>query len=186
MENLNSTDKNDATVTRGAEGQEDCNLGGIFTFDCYDPQGNLKWHDTGKNLVVNQGKNQMLNSFLGLSPALASAWFMSLTTAGTIASSSTYASPTVTEITNSIVATRPTMAFSSASGGSISATTTAFTIIGTATITGNLVVTATSNGSTIGNTGGAGGILFSSSTFTGGNKAVSNGDTLQVSYSLSV
>lgn len=186
MENLNVVDTNSAEVIRGTGASEDCHLGGMFYFECYDSDGNLKWSDTGKNIVTNQGKNGMMNTYLSLSPALAAAWYMSLITNGTAISTSTYAAPTVTEITSSIVATRPTTAWNAASSGSITAQTTAFSVIGTATIIGNMLVTATSNGSTVSNTAGTGGILFSSSSFTGGSKNVSNGDTLNVSYTLSI
>lgn len=186
MENLAATDANDAEVVRGAALSEECRARGVYTFECYDSEGNLKWEDVGYNVVTNQGKSGMMNTYLGLSPGIAAAWFMSLITAGSATAASTYAVPVVTEITSSIVATRPTVTWSAASGSSIQATTTAFTVIGTATITGNLLVTATANGSTIGNTAGSGGIMFSSSTFTGGSKNVSNGDTLNVSYSLTI
>lgn len=186
MENLTAKDSNDAEIVRGASLNEECKIHGIFHFECFDKEGNLKWVDEGRNIVTNQGKNGMMDSYLAGSPALAANWFMSLITAGTAIATSTYAVPTVTEITSGIVATRPTVSWSASSAGIKAATTTAFTIIGTATITGNMLVTATSSGSTIGNTAGAGGILFSSSAFSGGSKSVSSGDTLNVSYQLTI
>jgi hypothetical protein len=188
-ETLNSTDQNSAEVVRGAGASDQCHLGGTFFFECFDKDGNLKWTETAENVVTNQGKGGMMNSYLDLSPALPAAWYMSLITNGTAISTSTYATPTVTEITSSIVATRPTVAWtawSSTNSASIAATTTAFSVIGTATIIGNMLVTAVSSGSIISNTTGSGGILFSSSSFTGGSKNVSSGDTLNVSYSLSI
>jgi hypothetical protein len=186
MENLTIANQSNATVTRGSGVSDVLNLHGVFEFECFDKDGNLKWKDIGYNTVSNQGKNGMMDTYLGLSPALASAWYMSLVTAGTATTSSTYATPIVTEITSSIVATRPTVAWSAASAGSKAATTTAFSIIGSATITGNMLVTATSNGSVIANTAGTGGIFFSGAAFSGGSKAVTSGDTLNVTYSLSI
>lgn len=185
MDKLNAIDSNDAEVIRGASSDEQCELKGIYHTQCFDAQGNLKWEDISPNLVTNQGKNAMMDCYLAAGTA-PTTMFMSLITAGSATSASTYASPTVTEITSSIVATRPSVTWSAASAGSKSATTTSFTIVGSATIIGNLLCTATANGSTIGNTAGSGGVLFSSSNFTGGSKSVTSGDTLQVSYQLSL
>lgn len=186
MEKLNVKETNSADVIRGAVTGEKCHAEGIYDISCYDANGELKWRDTAPNLVTNQGKDGMMDSYLAGSPALATNWFMSLITAGSATSSSTYASPTVTEVTSGVVATRPTVSWSAASAGSKAATTTSFSIGGSATITGAMLVTATANGSTIGNTAGSGGILFSASNFTGGSKSVTSSDTLQVSYSLAI
>lgn len=181
MANTNSA----ATVTRGASSGETLKAQGVYEFICTGPDGVEKWRETAPNTVTFQGMDGMMDIYFAGSAYTAS-WWMSLVTAGTATTASTYASPTVTEITSSIVATRPAVTWSAASGGVKSATTTTFTIIGTATITGNMLVTATSSGSTVGNTAGAGGVLFSAAAFSAGSKSVSSGDSLSVSYQLTL
>lgn len=187
MEKIQLLDSTGAEVIRGATVMEQMSAHGRFEFVCYDKDGNIKWTDVSDNIVTNQGKNNMLDTYLGLA-ALPPAWYMSLITAGTAISTSTYASPTVTEIASGIITsnTRVTMGWSAASAGAKAATTTSFTVTGTATVTGNMVVTGSTGASTVANTGASGGVLFSSSAFSGGSKNISNGDTLNVTYSISV
>ena len=187
MEKCNTIETSNASVVRGTSITENMQAKGRFDFICYDKDGNVKWTDYSNNIVTNQGKNNMLDTYLGLA-TLPPAWYMSLITAGTAISTSTYASPTVTEITSGVITsnTRVTMGWSAASAGAKAATTTSFTVTGTATVTGNMVVTGGSGASTVGNTGATGGVLFSSSAFSGGSKNISSGDTLNCTYSLSV
>ena len=187
MESLNSKVSTGASLIAGAGATETMEARGVYYVECYDKDGNLKWADTAPNLVTYQGKNGMLDTYFAGS-AYTGTWYMSLITAGTATTASTYASPTVTEISSGIIAsnTRLTIAWSAAASGSKSATTTSFSITGSATITGNMVVTGGSGVTTVGNTAATGGILFSAANFTGGSKTVSSGDTLNVTYSISV
>src|SRR5437868_1677608 len=105
---------------------------GTYYVDCYDSNGNLKWSDVAHNLVTNQGKNGMLDTYFAGS-GYTGAWLMSLITAGTPAIGSTYATPIVTETTSSVIANRVAMAWTAASAGVKTSTTTSFAIIGTAT-----------------------------------------------------
>jgi len=158
---------------------------GVYYNQCFDPNGKLKWECEAKNIITYSGKNGLLQTYMSGSSYTA-AWYMSLITAGTATTASTYASPTVTEVTSSIIAARLAVSWGTAASGSLSATTTSFSIIGSATITGNMLVTGGSGVTTVGNTSATGGILFSSAAFSGGSKTVSNGDSLNVTYSLSV
>ena len=158
---------------------------GVYHTQCFDKNGNLKFEDIAVNLVTYQGKGGLLQTYFTGS-AYTAAWYMSLITAGTATTASTYASPTVTETTSSVIAARLAVTWGTAASGSLSATTTSFSIIGSATITGNMVVAGGSGVTTVGNTAATGGILFSAANFSGGSKTVSNGDTLNVTYSISV
>jgi hypothetical protein len=174
-----------ASVVRGGRGDETMGVHGYYTIECVGPDGVVKWTETAENVVPNQGKNAILDNALAGSSYTA-AYYMSLITAGTAISTSTYAVPTVTETTSSIIAARVAMTWSAASGGAKSASTTAFSIIGSATITGNMVVSGGSGVATVANTSATGGVLLSAANFTGGSKTVANLDTLNVTYSMTL
>lgn len=63
-------DKSKAQDVQGAGAQAGAgNVGaavavGIWHFECYDGEGNLKWIEDTKNLVVNQGLDSLLGSTL--------------------------------------------------------------------------------------------------------------------------
>ncbi len=184
MENIKIHEKNAAALIRGATSSETSDVVGVYHIECVDAEGNSKWTDETCNLVVDQGKNGMLDTYFAGS-AYTATWYMSLITAGAPTATSTYAVPTVTEITTGVVNgnTRPTVGWSAAASGTKTATTATFAITGSATITGNMLVTGAN---TVGDTAATGGILFSSGTFTAGSKLVSSGDTLNVTYSISI
>ena len=53
----------EATVTRGAGQTEVVGLEGVYTAECYDAQGNLKWSDTIENLTTNVGRASLIGSY---------------------------------------------------------------------------------------------------------------------------
>jgi len=177
----------DATVTRGAGQAELLGLEGVYTADCYDAQGNLKWSDSIENLTTNVGRQDMLAKYFG--NAAAGAVVMGLKGTGTAAYTDTQASHgTWLEVgaTNAPTysGTRKTPAFSAATNAnpSVLATSAAvvFSITGSGTVAGAFINVGGS--SAIDNTTG---ILFSAGDFTAGSKTVSSGDTINVSYTLS-
>ncbi len=139
------------------------------------------WTDEIHNLVPTVGKNHLLDQWLAGSTYTA-AWYMGLTSTGasynaadTMSSHSGW-----TESTAYSNANRLTCAFSSAASGSKALSSAlAFNINGTATIAGAFIASVNTKGGTTGTLGSA-------SNFTGGDRAVSNGDTLSVSGSWSV
>jgi len=81
-------------------------------------------------------------------------------------------------------APRKTAAWSAASGGSKALSSAlSFAIGSSGTVGGCFLVLGTGAVSTIDNTSG---VLYSAGAFTGGSKTVSNGDTLNVSYTASL
>ena len=58
------------------------------------------------------------------------------------------------------------------------------TAAGTATLTGNMVVSGSADVAVVADTAAGDGILFSSANFTAGSKAVTAGDILNVVYSI--
>ena len=58
-----STDKIGASVISGGVVDGKAKGGGVFHFQCFDKDGNLKWEDKACNLVVNQGLKDMNDKY---------------------------------------------------------------------------------------------------------------------------
>ncbi len=140
-----------------------------------------KWTDEIQNLVTTAGKNDLLDKYLSGSGYTAT-WFLGLVDNSgfsAYAAGDTAASHAGwTESTAYSNANRPTPSFGSASAGSKATTATAFNINATATINGCFLISNNTKGGTTG-------ILYSAGSFSGGNRAVANGDTLNVTYTAS-
>lgn len=140
----------------------------------------LKWTDEVHNLIPTVGKNNMLDNHFSAS-AFTAAWFMGLIdNAGftAVANGDTMASHAGwAESTAYSNATRIATAWSAAAAGvkSLSAAL-GFLINATATLNGGFITSVNTKGGTTGT-------LTSAGSFTGGTRAVINGDTVNVSYS---
>jgi hypothetical protein len=158
---------------------------GKFTFECYDKDGKLKWTAESKNLVVNVGLQYMAGTALDGATARITSWYIGLYGAGasnTPAASDTLASHAGwTEITP-YSGSRPAATFAAATTANPSVVTNSaskasYSITSSATVGGAFLASAAS---------GTSGTLFSASDFTGGDRSVVNGDTLQVTYTFSL
>jgi len=142
-----------------------------------DPQGNVLWNDEGKNLIVDEGLDYLLNNDL-----TAATLYIGLTDgAPTVAAGDTMASHAGwTEVTAYDEAARQAWGQGSASGGvTTNAVTAKFTASGTTTVGGGFLTTvATKGGST--------GTLFSVKAAKEGDRALVAADTLGVTISLTV
>ena len=189
MENkAKSTDSVASSVTRFKGFNEGARGGGVFHFQCFDKDGNLKWEDAAKNLVVNVGLQDMNTKYFSGSSYTA-AWYIGLVTGPN--SGNTYAAgdtlPTHagwTENTDYSGGNRATATFGTATTADPSVidnsgSVAVFSITGTATIAGAFLTDVQSNASTAG-------LLFSVSAFTGGDRSVISGDTLNVTYEFSL
>lgn len=182
----------DARAIMGGWMADGLEANGVFKVECLDADGNLKWEDEFHNTVVTVGKNLMLDSFLAGSAYtvvgpymgfISSVSYSAISAADTMTSHAGWTeagganAPTYT-------APRKTCAWSAASAGAKALSAAlSYAITGTGTIKGAFIVTGTGALSTIDNTAGT---LFSAGLFTGGDRAVLSGDTVNVSYSLSV
>lgn len=177
-------------MSLGHSSREKVTTTGTFEIQCYDKDGKIKWLDTIDNLVVNVGKNLMLDTIFTGSSFTAVGPYMGLVSASPAPS----AADTMSshggwlEVGNANLPTytspRPAPSWSSASGGSkTTATSVIFNITGSGTVGGCFIVTGSGATSTIDSTTGT---LFSCGAFTGGNKVVSIGDQINVTYTLSV
>jgi hypothetical protein len=161
---------------------------GVYTMQCLDADGNLKWEARCPNLVVNVGLQDM-NAQYFKGSAYTAAWYIGLY--GAAASNNPAAGDTSashagwTEIVPYSNATRPAATFGTATTANPSVQTNSaspasFTINATATVGGAFLISnSTKSGST--------GILFSASDFTApGDRSVASGDTLNVTYTFSL
>lgn len=172
-----------ASLIAGGGAIESCEPHGHYLVECFDADGNLKWTDQIENLVVTEGRNFALDTLFE-GAAYTAAWFMGLVngaSAPTYAAGDTMASHAGwTEVTAYAAGTRPAPDLSAnASAGSKSAAAVGFAINGTATIAGCFLTTNSTKGGTTG-------VLYSVGSFTGGNRAVVDGDTLNVTYTASL
>lgn len=151
-----------------------------------------KWSEPFDNTVMTLGKNLMLDNFLAGSAYTVVGPFMGLISSvsySAIAAADTGTSHAGwTEAGNAnaptYTAPRKTCAWSAASAGAKALSAAlSFAITGTGTIKGAFLVTGTGAVSTIDNTAGT---LFSAGLFGTGDRAVLSGDTVNVSWSLSV
>ena len=144
----------------------------------------LKWSDDFSNLVTTVGKNDALDKHLGGSSYTA-AWYIGLIggasyTTGVAAGDTASSHGGWVESQDYTESVRQTAAFSGASGGSKSLSSAlAFSINASVTIKGCFLISNSTKGGTTG-------ILYSAGLFTGGDKTLQNGDTLNVSYTASL
>jgi hypothetical protein len=156
--------------------------GGVFTVQCHDKNGNLKWEVAQPNLVVNQGLAYMNDTFFDGSGYTA-AWYLGLIsgTSPTIAAGDTLASHagwTEVPVTSGYSGNRKQLTFGSSTSADpavISNPSAAqFAMLGTYVVSGAFLCTVAS---------GTSGVLFSASTFEApGDRSVVSGDTLNVTY----
>jgi hypothetical protein len=200
-ESANSGDQASSMITSMAQLEAVmAKAGGVYHVECRKADGSLRWADEAVNAVTQEGKvcalKNALNasaftqtSYLGL---IASTNYASTANTNTAANISTsVATNGWQEAPSSVVATRgtPSWGTSTGAGGNASLATTAisFSILAAATLKGCFLVIKDLAGagpsSAAGNTTGA---LYSAGTFTGGDKVVGAGDTLNVTYTASL
>jgi len=196
MEAIRMRDAMDASVIRGAGDKEEASTKGKYVFECFDKNGKLKWKDTIDNVVTTLGKNTALDAFLAGSAYSATGPFMGLISSigytgvpvatDTMASHATWFEVDATPHFPTVAARLTTNGnWAAAAAGAKSLTTpVSFSIITNGgTLKGAFLVFGTGAVATLGSTAG---VLLSAGVFTGGDKVVSAGDTVQVSYTLTL
>ena len=148
----------------------------VWTMVAKDPQGNVKWSDEGKNLIVNTGLDYLLENDL-----VASTLYIGLIDgAPTVAAGDTMSSHSGwTEITDYDEAARQAWGQGSASGGVITnASVVTYTdVVGT--VGGGFLGTVATKGGTTGT-------LFSVKASDEGNRVLIAPNTLDITISLTV
>ena len=152
---------------------------------CHGPDGKEKWRDVIDNLVTTVGKNDILDKYLKGS-AYTQTFRMGLKGTGTAVAGDTQSShATWSEVglanAPTYTGNRKDVTMGSASSGSSVSPGQVFAITSSGTVAGCF----TNNGgsATVDNTTG---VLFSAGDFSGGSKVVGSGDSLTVTYTLSV
>ena len=185
---VKSKDVASSSLIAGGSAADSASAKGVYKIQCHDKDGNLKWEDAAPNLVVNGGLQDM-NSKYFTGSAYTAAWYIGIY--GAAASNNPAASDTMsshagwTEVTAYSQATRPACTFgtpttANPSVATNSASPATFSINATTTVGGAFL---TSNNTK----GGTTGTLYSAADFSApGDRSVVSGDTLSVTYTLSL
>jgi hypothetical protein len=185
-EKSNLADSADATVIAGGNLRQGAGASGVYTVVCIGADGVEKWRDEFPNLVVNSGLKLMNDTFFA-GTTYTAVWYLGLI-AGPGSSTTFNQADTMashlgwTEDTTYANANRPTVTFGSATLADpsvIATTATSFSINGATTVAGAFLTTDNTKGGTTGT-------LFSASDFTGGDRILASGDTLNVTYTFTL
>ena len=163
--------------------------GGVFTVTCIGADGVEKWSDTFHNLVVNEGLQDMNSKYFQASGYTA-AWYLGLVQGP--GSGTTYAAGNTlavhagwTELVPGTAYTgnRKAVTFGTATTAdpsviSNSASPSSFAMLVNSTVVAGALLCTVASGTS--------GVLFSAGDFTGGDKTVDAGDTLNVTYTFSL
>lgn len=177
------------TVTAGLVANkattEKVGAGGVYLVECIGTDGQVKWTDTFHNLVMNQGVQDMNDKYFKGAAYTATPFIGLVTGPGsgtTYAAGNTLASHAGWTENAAYAGARKAVVFGTATTANPSVITSSaspasFAMNATTTIAGAFVCTVSS---------GTSGVLFSAGNFTGGNKFVDSGDTLNVTYTFSL
>lgn len=191
-EHISASEAAAAIASAHAAFGDQCHIEGLFVAECFDADGNLKWRDVFANTVMTVGKNAMLDAALAGSSYSVTGPYMGMissTSYSAISAADTMASHAGwLEAGNANTPTysgnRKTCAWSSASAGAKALSSAlGFSITGTGTIKGCFILFGSGALNTKDDTNGT---LYSAGLFTGGDRAVTNGDTVNVSYTTSL
>ena len=189
---LNSNHEANAAVIMNPQVEDDLMILGTFHVECLDKDGNIKWEEDFPNTVVTVGKNYMLESGLAASALttvgpymglISLASFSAISAADTMASHAGWLEAGVANAPTYTIPRKTCVFGAAAAGVKALSAALSFAITGTGTIKGCFIVTGVGALTTIGNTAGT---LLSAGLFTGGDRAVLSGDTVNVSYSLAL
>ena len=184
IENSKTQDAVQAGMVANKQTADAVGAGGVYSVECVGADGQVKWSDTFHNLVMNEGVQDMNTQYFK-GAAYTAALYLGLVTGPgsgtTFAAADTLASHAWTENTD-YTDSRKAVTFGTATTAnpsviSNSAAPSSFAMNATATIAGAFLCTVSS---------GTSGVLFSAGDFTGGDKFVDSGDTLNVTYTFSL
>jgi hypothetical protein len=155
-------------------------LSTVYEVVCFKADGSIRWQEDFHNTVATVGLNDSLDKHFKASTYTA-AWYVGLTAATpTFDAADTMGSHGGwTEEQTYSESVRQTLTLGTPSAGSVSNTASkaVFSINGTTSIGGAFLTTVNTKGGTTG-------ILYGGGAFTGGNRSVVSGDTLNITVTL--
>lgn len=170
-----------ADVYREAAAEYRVGMATMYKFEAYTPLGVLKWVEECPNIVVDVGLDDLLDKYLKGSTYTAS-FFVGLTDGTpTVAAADTMASHAGwVEVEDYSEATREALVLGSVSTQSVdnSASKASFSINSDSTTVGGAFQTTDNT------KGGTSGTLYGAAAFTAADKSLDNGDTLNVTITL--
>lgn len=185
MEYSSAKDQVSAGLITNPSAGDTVGAGGVYTVECVGADGQVKWSDSFHNLVMNGGVANM-NGVYFATGTQSTTWYLGLVTgpasSTTFDAGDTLASHAGWTENTAYTGNRKAVTFGSATTANPSVITnsaspSSFSINGTATIAGAFLCNVAS---------GTSGVLFSAGDFSGGDKSVANGDTLNVTYTFSL
>lgn len=187
-ENSKAQDAVSASLIANRGTSEGAGAGGVYTATCVGPDGKVKWTETFHNLVVNQGLQDM-NSKYFQGSGYTAAWYLGLVSGATspsYAAGNTLAShvgwtelvPGTAYTGNRKAVTFGTATTADPSVIDNSGSPSSFAMLVNSTVVAGAFLCSVATGTS--------GVLFSAGSFSGGNKTVDSGDTLNVTYSFSL
>ena len=184
-ENSKTNDAVQAGMIANKQAADTVGAGGVYSIECVGADGQVKWTDTFHNLVMNEGvQNMNTQYFKGVS--YTAAFYLGLVTGPgsgtTFAAADTLASHAGWTESVAYAGARKAAVFGTATTANPSviantASPASFAMNATTTVAGAFLCTVSS---------GTSGVLFSAGDFTGGDKFVDSGDTLNVTYTFSL
>lgn len=169
-----------ADVERGAGEVMGVSFRNTWKFEAFDKDGNLKWVEEVKNLVVNVGLDDVLDKFYKGSSYTAAHYVGLADGTPTVAAADTMSSHAGwAEVTGYSESVRQTLTLGSVSSQSVdnSASKASFSINATVTVGGGFLTTDNTKSGTTGT-------LIGAAAFSGGDKSLTSGDTLNVTVTL--
>lgn len=149
-------------------------FGGVFHVDCYDKDGNFKWHNEAPNLVVNEGLQHILDVVFSGGTAKAT-WYVGLigdtTTVNATDTQDSHAG--WTELTAYTGDRQEWVEVRSSQTLTNTASKASFTLNADSQTIGGAFLVAAASGDEV---------LMSAAAFTGGDKSGDSSDVLEVTY----
>lgn len=185
IENIKTQDTVQAGMVATKHNADGAGAGGVYSVECIGADGRVKWTDTFHNLVMNEGVQNMNTQYFK-GATYTAAFFLGLVTGPgsgtTFAAGNTLASHAGWTESVAYAGARKAAVFGTATTANPSVISNAlspasFAMNATVTIAGAFLCTVSS---------GTSGVLFSAGDFTGGDKFVDSGDTLNVTYTFSL
>ena len=165
-------------ISRNSGSAEEIRVSGHYSVECVKADGTLRWKDEVQNLVTTVGKNLVLDTVIA-GASYTAAWYLGLVDGAAAPTYSANDSAASHEgwIENTAYSNsgRPAPSWGAASAGSKASSAVSFNINAYAVLAGCFLINNATKG-------GTSGVLYSCGSFAGGNKAVSSGDTLNVTY----